>query len=132
MRVVHPSENDDLFEKCRRDGDIGHGVNVGVEQDRGAEIVRQQIHNEIVKHIVVLRIPHRRVDVGHRVCPCVLEGNLSVVGEQVPSRSIVDWHGGEPLPIEMASTIPNACEEDRQVVGFSIEFPFKRRNHFVV
>ena len=121
-----------MFEKRGCDGDVGNGVNVGVEQGHGAVIIRQQIHDEIVEHIIVLRIPGRRIDVGHRVCPRVIERNLSVVREQVPCHSIVDWHGDEPLPIETASTISYAHEEDSQVVGFPIEFLFKRRYCFVV
>ena len=78
----------------------------------------------MVEHIDVLCITRRHTDVGHHVCPRVIEGNLSVVREQFPCHSIIDWHGDEPLPIEMASMISYACEEDSQVVGFPIEFPF--------
>ena len=72
------------------------------------EVIRQQICEEVVKHVVILRIPRRRIDVGHSMCPCVFEGNLSVVGEQVSHCPIVNWHSDEPLPIEMVSTIPYA------------------------
>ena len=60
------------------------------------------------------------------MCPCVFDGNLPVVSEEVPCHSIVDWYSDEMMPIEMVSSIVNARKEYSQIVSFSIELLFER------
>ena len=66
------------------------------------------------------------------MCPCVLKGHLSIVGQHIPGSSIIDWHCDEVLPIETASSIADACKEDGQVVSFPIKLFFEGRDGLVV
>ena len=104
-RVVHPGEDDYLLQKGRGNRVVGDRVDVGIQEHSSAELVRERIRQEEIKHIIVLRVPSRRVHVGGRVCPCIVQRYLPIVGEQVPCGAIVDRHGDESVPVEMPSSI---------------------------
>ena len=87
---------------------------------------------KIIKHVVILRISCWSVDIGHCMCPWVLKRHLSVVGQDVPGGSIIDWYRDQALSIETASSITDAYQEDGQVVRFPIEFLFVGRDCLVV
>ena len=96
------------------------------------ELVRERVRQEVVEHIIVLRVPGRRVHVDDRVCPGVVQGYLAVMSEQVPCCAVVDRHGDEPVPVEAPCAVAYAGQEDCQVVRFSIELGLEGSDRFVV
>ena len=102
--VVHPGEDDDLFQQGRGNRDVGNRVGVGVQEHRRAELVREQVRQGIIKHIIVLCVPGGCVHVVDRVCPGVVQRDLSIVGEQVQRGAIVDGDGDESVPVEASSS----------------------------
>ena len=72
-RVVHPGEDNYLFKKGRGNRDVSDHVDVCIQEYSSAEFVCQQIHQEVAKHVIVLRIPGRRVVIGGHVCPSIVQ-----------------------------------------------------------
>ena len=100
-RVVHPGEDNYLFEKGRGNRDVSDHVDVCVQEHSCVEFIRQRICQEAIKHIIVLHVPGQSVHIGGRMCPCIFQRYLPVVGEQVPHGAIIDQHGDESMPVEM-------------------------------
>ena len=96
------------------------------------EVISQCVHQEVIKHVIVLSVPCWCIHVGDGVRPCVVNGYLSVVCEKVPCGSIVDWHGDELMPIKMLSLVMNTREEHSQIDSFPIELRLERGDSLVV
>ena len=97
-----------MFQQGRGNRDVCDRVCISVQEHRRAELVREQVRQEIIKHIIVLCISGGCVHVGDSVCPGVVQRNLPVVGEQIPRGAIVDGDGDESVPVEAPSSIAHA------------------------
>ena len=104
-----PCEDDDLFKKDRGNRDVCDRVDVGVQEYHCAELVLERVRQEKIKHIIILSVPGQCVHIGSRMCPGVVQRDLSIVREQVPRGAIVDRHGDEPVPVEAPCLIVHTC-----------------------
>ena len=66
------------------------------------------------------------------MCPCILDGYLSIVCEKVLCGSIIDWYGDELMQIKMTSSVANTCEEHRQIIGFPVKLLLERGDSVVI
>ena len=96
------------------------------------EVVSQRVCQEVIEHVIVLSIPCWCIHVGDGVSSCVVNGDLSIVCENVLCGFIIDWHSDEMMPMKMPTLVMNTREEHDQIVGFSIEFRLERGDSLVV
>ena len=70
--VVDPGKDDDLLEERGHYQYVDDRVHVSLEQDHCSEFVGQRVSQEILEHVIVLGVTHRRVD----ICSCMRPGVL--------------------------------------------------------